>query len=343
MNRITANLIGRRNSPIKLSVCKKTLATDFSISKNSGYVYPNKPFERILVVIKHTPYEMYKQLKIRGEAPLALRWERLKNRHNAHLKTVSRVLAMLGENRDLVVESVGREELGPQHVEKAELIVALGGDGTVLSTSHFLDSNKPLVGINTDPMMPSEHEVGKKTDERRSHGAICYCCTNDMNEQLPMVLAKEISPVRRTRIQTVIRGPLKETKLPPALNDILLAHPSPAAVSRFRLGLLSDMERNGLKEEVMYLNVWSSGVWVSTALGSTAAMAAAGGIQMPRASDELQYMVREHLLERGYEHLKARGHGMVGPLQKLNLRWNSQEGMVYVDGSHVHHHIQVHA
>lgn len=39
----------------------------------------------------------------------------------------------------------------------------------------------------------------------------------------------------RARIQCLVRSTNTETRLPPALNDILIAHPIPAAVSRFRL------------------------------------------------------------------------------------------------------------
>ena len=46
-----------------------------------------------------------------------------------------------------------------------------------------------------------------------------------------------MTPGLRSRIQCLIRSAYTETRLPPALNDILVAHPSPAAVSRFRLAL----------------------------------------------------------------------------------------------------------
>jgi hypothetical protein len=80
---------------------------------------------------------------------------------------------------------------------------------------------------------------------------------------MPELLQGKVKAHRRTRIQTVVRSTLKQvcvclggglrgllagleyphallccvvtccqTKLPPGLNDILVAHPSPAAVSR---------------------------------------------------------------------------------------------------------------
>ena len=49
-------------------------------------------------------------------------------------------------------------------------MVAVGGDGTVLSSAHFLDHGTiPLLGINSDPNVSSEdmQVAKKKTDERR--------------------------------------------------------------------------------------------------------------------------------------------------------------------------------
>lgn len=308
--------------------------------KKTGHVFPQKPYKRLLVAIKHTPYEMYKQMKMKGEAPLQLRWDRLKNRHTEHLGAVNRLLDLLRSKTSCDVECVGREELAPHHVEKADLVVAIGGDGTVLSVSHFLDESTPLVGINSDPTLPSEQHVEKKTDERRSHGALCYCTSNDLPELLK-VIHREVQPRRRTRIQTIVASLLKETKLPPALNDVLLAHPNPGAVSRFRLGLTGNSFGLGEEEERLRLNVWSSGLWVSTPTGSSAAIRAAGGVVVPPHVKELQYMVREHLLERGYEHLAERGHGMVSPLEKMVVRWSSMEGAVYIDGAHMTHRLRL--
>ncbi|CAM9934012.1 unnamed protein product [Phaeothamnion confervicola] len=281
------------------------------------------PFRRILVVVKHTPYEQYVQLKAQGKAPLALRWERLKNRFMIHRECVNSLQAIL-ERHNVKCLVVGREELDRQHIQDVDLVVAVGGDGTVLSSSHFLDDSVPLVGINSDPTRESERDAKKKADERRSFGALCYCTAENMEIMLPRVLLKAVEPKKRARIQTIVRSTFTETKLPPALNDILVAHPSPAAVSsRFRLGFLDGA---GLEEiEHFSFNVWSSGIWICTATGSTAAMQAAGGEVMPPSSQELQYMVREHLLEEGTEtHLRRQGHGIVKAGSKMRIRWNSQ-------------------
>ncbi len=88
-------------------------------------------FRRLLLVVKHTPYEMYLQMKSQGKAPLALRWERLKHRHQVHKECVQDLSDLL-RRMDVDFSMVGREELDRQHLKNADLVVAVGG--CVLST-----------------------------------------------------------------------------------------------------------------------------------------------------------------------------------------------------------------
>jgi len=304
-----------------------------------------KAFRNILVVVKQTPYEQYLQLKAQGKAPVALRWERLKNRYAVHKKCVDDVTAILGRV-GVQYHIIGREELHRGSLLNKDLVIAVGGDGTILNTSSFLDDSIPVLGVNSDPTRPEEHGVTNVKDERRSRGALCAASATDVNEMLPKILYGDISPGLRSRIQCLIRSTYTETRLPPALNDILVSHPIPAAVSRFRLTLCNGNVAPSFKpvheyEELFSFNVWSSGIWISTATGSTAAMHAAGGHVMGLRSTNLQYMVREHLVEEGNSYQSKAGHGEIRTDEMLNLRWNSQYGSVFVDGSHLKHDLEL--
>lgn len=70
---------------------------------------------------------------------------------------------------------------------QVDLVIAVGGDGTVLSASHFLGDNIPLVGVNSDPTRAEEKSSTKRTDERRSFGALCLCTALDVERELPKV------------------------------------------------------------------------------------------------------------------------------------------------------------
>jgi NAD+ kinase len=247
------------------------------------------------------------QLKLRGMAPKALRWKRLENRYKAHKQCVTDLLAVLRQHQ-VHFSCVNRVELDRQHLVDVDLMIAVGGDGTVLSSAHFLDHGTiPLLGINSDPNTQKEELMVKKklSDERRSHGALCMCTSLDMEEQLGKVLYGGGHIHASTRIRCRVKGTFSETRLVPALNDLLIANPSPAAVSRFRMGWLQKVPEGAVPSEAYgtltrfggkaydvmnSLNVWSSGMWICTATGSTAAMAAAGGKIMDPFSDELQYV-----------------------------------------------------
>eukprot|EP01035_Chromulina_nebulosa_P022748 gene22748-29455_t len=220
------------------------------------------------------------------------------------------------------------------------------GDGTVLNTSSFVDDSIPILGVNSDPTKPEERGVTNVKDERRSRGALCALTSYEIEQSLPELLYGLKSPGLRSRIQCLIRSTYTETRLPPSLNDILIAHPSPAAVSRFRLTLckgnvVPSYMTNVINQELFSFNVWSSGIWISTATGSTAAMFSAKGKIMDIKSSNLQYMVREHLVEEGSSYQEKAGHGFIRPNEMLHLRWNSQVGCAYVDGSHMTHSLEL--
>ena len=225
----------------------------------------------------------------------------------------------------------------------------------------------------------------KKGDERRSHGALCAVTANDMKEKVPEILFGGGKLSTRSRIQCVVKSTFSETRLVPALNDLLIANPSPAAVSRFRMGWLKEVDmdnkaplRDGggsgltpagklassLSEPQILprsqygtitrfgghpydvqnsLNVWSSGMWVCTGTGSSAAMAAAGGKPMDDKSPDLQYLIREHMIENSpnKKEIKDIDHGFLHQDQHLHLRWNSQKGRVFIDGSHLMHNLEL--
>ena len=264
----------------------------------------------------------------------------MEQRYKAHKKCVTDLLSLLRKHQ-VNFSCVNRVELDRQHLADIDLMVAVGGDGTVLSSAHFLDHGTiPLLGINSDPNVRLEDRLVKKiNDERRSHGALCMCTANDMDEELVRVLFGGGHLDHRTRIRCKVKSTFSETLLVPALNDLLLANPSPAAVSRFRMGFLrlvpegapsetyGTVTRFGGKAYDVQnsLNVWSSGLWVCTATGSSAAMAAAGGNIMDPDSDKLQYLIREHMIERtassdddekGQTETADVNNGMVNPGEK---------------------------
>jgi len=72
-------------------------------------------------------------LKLRGSAPKAVRWARLESRYNKHKSCVTELISTLKRNHgDIIFNCVNRVDLDRQHLYDVDLVVAVGGDGTVL-------------------------------------------------------------------------------------------------------------------------------------------------------------------------------------------------------------------
>ncbi|KAK1292552.1 putative NADH kinase [Acorus calamus] len=226
-------------------------------------------------------------------------------------------------------EVIMRDELS-RPISHVDLVVTVGGDGTLLRVSHFMDGSVPVVGVNSDPTKAEEvEEFNNEFDATRSTGYLCAATAENFEQVLDEILEGHRIPSELSRISITLNG----VPLANPLNDVLIAHPCPATVSRFSFRIRRD------KEWIAPLvNCRSSGLRVSTAAGSTAAMLSAGGFTMPIASRDLQYMVREPILSKPGNPQPM--HGLLKPEQSMQLMWYSKEGIVYIDGSHVFHPIQ---
>ncbi|XP_010924699.1 probable NADH kinase [Elaeis guineensis] len=227
-------------------------------------------------------------------------------------------------------EPVMRNKLS-HPIHHADLVVTVGGDGTLLQASHFLDDSIPVLGVNSDPTQVEE--VDKFSDEfdaRRSTGYLCAATAKSFEQVLDEILEGHKHPSELTRISVNLNGNLMPTS---ALNDILVAHPCPATVSRFSFRVRS----HSIKDSNL-VNCRSSGLRISTAAGSTAAMLSAGGFPMPINTQDLQYMVREPISSRAAD--PPLMHGLIRPDELMHVVWYCQEGVIYVDGSHVFYSIQ---
>lgn len=184
-----------------------------------------------------------------------------------------------------------------------DLVVAIGGDGTVLKVARHLHDT-PLLAVNSSPST--------------SIGHFCGCTAASLPAFLGAILAGRREPTPLTRIRVTVDG---RDWPEPVLNDVLFAHRTPAATSRYILCLPGEDEEQK-----------SSGVWVCTAAGSTGAVLSAGGEVMPLGDRDLQYVVREPFRAFApggrYRHVRGR----LGP-EGISFVSRMITGAVYLDGS----------
>lgn len=189
---------------------------------------------------------------------------------------------------------------------QADLVITVGGDGTALGASHFV-TNGMLLGVNSAP--------------GDSVGHFCAAYRENFAARLEAVLRDDWQPTELTRLAVSLDDhPLPEL----ALNDVLIAHDCLAATTRYLIQL------DNYEEEHR-----SSGIWISTAAGSTAGIHSAGGRKMSIHSARLQYLVRELYREvhGGLERAYRLERGMIEPSQTLTVASKMQEGWLYIDGA----------
>ncbi len=217
--------------------------------------------------------------------------------HKEHLATLNELYELL---KELGVSFEAQSTRQLQNIGNVDLVITVGGDGTVLATSHFVDE-QPILGI--------------KSFGKQSVGYFCAASRQTMKNYLRELIAKEREPIKLHRLQAEINGQ-KVAEL--ALNDVLFANSNPASMSRYEISIGNKIEEQK-----------SSGVWVSTAAGSTAAVKAAGGKVLKLTSDKIEYFVREPYLMNGRYHMKR---GVLSAKAVVKITALMPQGTVFIDG-----------
>lgn len=271
----------------------------------------NKKRPRVAVVVKRTTYRKF---VLEVSDPLVARLlrkrdatvSRLKQSHEEHEATLREVEDALDQLGAEVVFRGGPRARVPQ---RTDLVITVGGDGTLLAASHLLGEGIPLLGINSAP----GHSVG----------FFCGATRGDLVRTIERALAGELTRTELTRMRVELNGRCLHARV---LNEALFCHASPAATSRYILKLSAGEEDQR-----------SSGLWVGPAAGSTAAQKSAGGRILALQSDKLQYVVREPYTPAGGHFRYARG--LVGASEKLVLRSKMREAKVFLDGHRIVHSV----
>jgi NAD+ kinase len=238
--------------------------------------------------------------------------------HREHTETIDEVRRSLA---DLHATTSWHDQAAGFRVEHpCDLVVTVGGDGTLLAASHGIGPGIPLLGVNSAP----SHSVG------------FFCATRkgSVHEALAAALDGTLRRVELTRMRVELNGQALHDRV---LNEALFCHASPAATSRYILRLvdstlaaLAQGDRILAEEEQK-----SSGVWVGPAAGSTAAQRSAGGQVMPLSSRKLQYVVREPYQPPA--NALRMTHGYVDEGEALTLKSKMRQGRVFLDGDRIFH------
>jgi NAD+ kinase len=258
---------------------------------------------RVALFIKRSSYRVYveekkdkrvKRLLAEGDPTV----RRLRASHEEHERTVVEVKEAL-ERLDAEVE-IARHGVGVD-VSGFDLVVTVGGDGTLLGASHSV-VDVPVLAINSAP----SHSVG----------FFCGAKSGGAFRAISSALRGTLKRAVLTRMKVCVNGKVVAANV---LNDALFCHAVPAATSRYII------EFRGETEEQK-----SSGFWIGPPAGSTAAQRSAGGRVLPLSSHRLQLVVREPYTPHGEPYRFRRA--LIEPGEVLIVRSKTHEARIFFDG-----------
>lgn len=165
------------------------------------------------------------------------------------LKMVRKVMGLLAKEEVLLEPRLARKlrkrPSTVQALNKADAIITVGGDGTVLFAQR-LAPNVPILGIN----------VGVR-------GFLAEVSPNEVQQALKMLRAGKLKLVERERLTAMARG----KKLPDALNEVVVSSARAGKTVALRVSVDGELA----------MEMHGDGVIVATPTGSTAYAHAAGG------------------------------------------------------------------
>jgi NAD kinase len=189
-----------------------------------------------------------------------------------------------------------RAELTSDMIADRDIVVSVGGDGTFLEASHTVPSEIPMLGVNSDP--------------ERSTGFFSATDGAGIDEFIRNLAAHERTTI--DRLQASIDG---APAGPPVLNDVLFAHPNPAATTRYRM-----IAPDPMPEAVRATR--NSGFLVCTAAGSSGWMFQEHGELMNLDDHRMQY------LHRGMRSSSP----TLTDAETIELESLTRRGTVFIDG-----------
>jgi hypothetical protein len=145
--------------------------------------------------------------------------------HDDSLQSVKDVLK--SQSSSIRVDIRAREQVRRADFIGRDLVIVLGGDGTLTSISHNIDSNTPVMGVNSHP---------RSEDPNGSFGFYMDSDVETFAEDLSDALAGKAIINRLPRLQATIETTSgNKIRSDPAMNDLLIANTHQYAPSKYHL------------------------------------------------------------------------------------------------------------
>jgi NAD+ kinase len=214
-------------------------------------------------------------------------------------KPVKKIIAHLSLNAEFEI----KENLRKAQFKDKDLIVSVGGDGTMLSASHFIEEQLTL-GVNSNP--------------EKSEGALTSVSLKSLGKKLEKIIEKKFKVKKYTREHVRIFKQSSCIFCEYALNEVYIGNINPHHPSNYTIyfNKKSDTQR-------------SSGILISTGTGSTAWYKAMGCWPFKRTKKQLRFVIREPFSGKIHR-IKIR-KGKVNNKEKLSIVNQMGHGLLAID------------
>lgn len=261
---------------------------------------------RIVIISKQTSYSKIVDEQTEfNDDDIIYRWKSSHDRHHESLNIVNSIVNKYGTVFNISVANVGVLSELP----KVTMIITVGGDGTMLGASHNINSDTPVLGVNSDP--------------QTSVGFFCTSTAQDIESYIQSVIEGKFEKTVLTRMMVKKNNRIITQRV---LNDVLYCHTNPATTSSYII------EKRVADAVVFNESQKSSGFWIGPAAGSTGARRSAGFNPMDLSSSEIQLCVRE------LYHRPDQDPGMkfiaFGGEYSVHVRSKMSSAAMYIDGDH---------
>ena len=171
--------------------------------------------------------------------------------HDESLRKVTEILNQVKHNYDVSFDLRAREQVRRADFIGRDLVIVLGGDGTLTSISHNIDAETPVIGVNSHPI---------DNDPNGSFGFYMDANIETFSADIVTALSGKAIINQIPRLQAIIDTTSgNRFTTDPAMNDLLIANTHQYAPSKYHL------RRDGKK-----CRQQSSGLVFSTWLGQGA-------------------------------------------------------------------------
>ena len=213
--------------------------------------------------------------------------------HDRAMDRIESVLSELVEARGVRVEFTAREKVRHSDFIGRDLVIIVGGDGTLTSIAHNIGADTPVMGVNSHPM---------RDDPEGSYGFFMGSDPEHFEDDVVAALDGAATVNRLPRLQAeIVTTSGNRIRCDPALNDLLVSNTHQYQPSRYRLQRDSDANHDAL--DVVQR---SSGCLFSTFVGQGAwyrHICNIEGTTFPREEVSSHYLFVSRELPRGERNL----------------------------------------